>query len=346
MKCHNMFGTSSRLNSHVVKWHFLSQDRGERKLMRRAAEDLAREARLREEVAGWVGAVVQELEGKGVRKLGRRRSRRETRAIWSEIRNGALRRSSSVEQVEEWTSSKLVVGDRPQMSTSGSGRVRRNSEGNYDEIGLVQDSLVHASQGAAVQQQQENIYENINFAEARAPCAQPPPLPQRANMVCDRQQLQQVDAKCIGQNVMYDRQRAQNVGSYCSDAKGERMYEHLAFCSSQTSSSTTESRNADHQQHHHDHDQQHHTSDCGSLDSHNDSGYSTRLGASSAPTSPSLSSSPILDPAAILLAPTHWTTTTIKDQGPTHWTTTTTAPRCQGPRYPTDRVIISASSLV
>ena len=292
--------------------------------MRRAAEDLAREARLREEVAGWVGAVVQELEGKGVRKLGRRRSRRETRAIWSEIRNGALRRSSSVEQVEEWTSSKLVVGDRPQMSTSGSGRVRRNSEGNYDEIGLVQDSLVHASQGAAVQQQ-ENIYENINFAEARAPCAPPPPLPQRANMVGDRQQLQQVDAKCIGQNVMYDRQRAQNVGSYCSDAKGERMYEHLAFCSSQTSSSATESRNADHQQHH--------TSDCGSLDSHNDSGYSTRLGASSAPTSPSLSSSPILDPAAILLAPTHWTTTT-------------TAPRPQGPRYPTDRVIISASSLV
>ena len=305
--------------------------------MRRAAEDLAREARLREEVAGWVGAVVQELEGKGVRKLGRRRSRRETRAIWSEIRNGALRRSSSVEQVEEWTSGKLVVGDRPQMSTSGGGRVRRNSEGNYDEIGLVQDSLVHASQGAAVQEQQENIYENINFAEARAPCAQPPPLPQRANMVCDRQQLQQVDAKCIGQNVMYDRQRAQNVGSYCSAAKGERMYEHLAFCSSQTSSAT-ESRNADHQQHH--------TSDCGSLDSHNDSGYSTRLGASSAPTSPSLSSSPILDPAAILLAPTHWTTTTTKDQGPTHWTTTTTAPRSQGPRYPTDRVIISASSLV
>ena len=319
--------------------------------MRRAAEDLAREARLREEVAGWVGAVVKELEGKGVRKLGRRRSRRETRAIWSEIRNGALRRSSSVEQVEEWTSSKLVVGDRSQMATSGGGRVRRNSEGNYDEIGLVQDSLVHASQGAAVQEQ-ENIYENINFAEARAPCAQPPPLPQRANMVCDRQQLQQVDAKCIGQNVMYDRQRAQNVGSYCSAAKGERMYEHLAFCSSQTSS-TTESRNAD--------QQQHHTSDCGSLDSHNDSGYSTRLGASSAPTSPSLSSSPILDPAAILLAPTHWSTTTTaprsqegpthwttttKDQGPTHWSTTTTAPRSQGPRYPTDRVIISASSLV
>ena len=242
-----------------------------------------------------------------------------------------------MEQVEEWTSSKLVVGDQPQMATSGSGRVRRNSEGNYDEIGLVQDSLVHASQGAAVQQQQENIYENINFAEACAPRAQPPPLPQRANMVCDRQQLQQVAAKCIGQNVMYDRQRGQNVGSYCSAAKGERMYEHLAFCSSQTSSRATESRNGDHQQQH--------TSDCGSLDSHNDSGYSTRLGASSAPTSPSLSSSPILDPAAILLAPTHWSTTT-KDQGPTHWSTTTTAPRSQGPRYPTDRVIISASSLV
>merc|ERR1719350_1877700 len=111
------------------------------------------------------------------------------------------------------------------------------------------------------------------------------------------------------------------------------MYEHLAFCSSQTSSRATESRNAADPQ-------QQHTSDCGSLDSHNDSGYSTRLGASSAPTSPSLSSSPILDPAAILLAPTHWTSTT-KDQGPTHWSTTTTAPRSQGPRYPTDRVIIS-----
>ena len=285
---------------------------------------------MRDEVAGWVGAVVAELEGAGagVKKLGRRRSRRETRAIWSEIRNGALRRSSSVEQVDE-VANGLVVGDKPQLAST---RVRRNSEGNYDEIGLVRDSLVHASQA------QENLYENINFAEARAPRAQPPPLPQRANMVCDRQQLQQVDAKCIGQNVMYDRQRAQNVGSYCSDAKGERMYEHLAFCSSQTSSSTTEIRNADHQQHH--------TSDCGSLDSHNDSGYSTRLGASSAPTSPSLSSSPILDPAAILLAPTHWSTTTIKDQGPTQWSTTTTAPRSQGPRYPTDRVIISASSLV
>ena len=302
-------------------------------MLRRAAEDAAREERLRDEVAGWVGAVVAELEGAGagVKKLGRRRSRRETRAIWSEIRNGALRRSSSVEQVDE-VANGLVVGDKPQLAST---RVRRNSEGNYDEIGLVRDSLVHASQA------QENLYENINFAEARAPRAQPPPLPQRANMVCDRQQLQQVDAKCIGQNVMYDRQRAQNVGSYCSDAKGERMYEHLAFCSSQTSSSTTEIRNADHQQHH--------TSDCGSLDSHNDSGYSTRLGASSAPTSPSLSSSPILDPVAILHAPTHWSTTTTaarSQEGPTHWTTTATAPRSQGPRYPTDRVIISASSLV
>ena len=318
-----MFGTSQRLNSHVVKSHFPSrQDRGERKLMRRAAEDVAREARLRDEVAGWVGAVVAELEGAGagVKKLGRRRSRRETRAIWSEIRNGALRRSSSVEQVDE-ASSRLVVGDKPHQVINS--RVRRNSEGNYDEIGLVRDSLVHASQAG-----QENIYENINFAEARAP---PPPLPQRANMVYnDRQHQLEANYNLQNANVMYERPRMQ-AESHVSELKNNMFerertdptYEHLAFCSSQTS---TESRNKA--------EQQLHASDCGSLDSHNDSGYSTRLGASSAPTSPSLSSSPMLDPAAILHAPTHWTNNNL----PT--------PVVQGPRYPTDRVIISASSLV
>ena len=319
-----MFGTSQRLNSHVVKSHFpsSSQDRGERKLQRRAAEDLAREARLRDEVAGWVGAVVAELEGAGAggaKKLGRRRSRRETRAIWSEIRNGALRRSSSVEQVDEV--SRLVVGDKPQQVSNS--RVRRNSEGNYDEIGLVRDSLVGASRV------QENIYENINFAEARAP---PPPLPQRANIVYDRQQ-QHLEANYNLQNanVMYERPRMQNAESHVTSELKNNLferpvdptYEHLAFCSSQTS---TESRKGE---------QQLHASDCGSLDSHNDSGYSTRLGASSAPTSPSLSSSPMLDPAAILNAPTHWSNT---NNLPT--------PVVQGPRYPTDRVIISASSLV
>ena len=318
-----MFGTSQRLNSHVVKSHFPpSQDRGERKLMRRAAEDVAREARLRDEVAGWVGAVVAELEGSGAgaKKLGRRRSRRETRAIWSEIRNGALRRSSSVEQVDE-TSTRLVVGDTPQQLTNT--RVRRNSEGNYDEIGLVRDSLVHASQA------QENIYENINFAEARAP---PPPLPQRANIVYNRQHQLEANYNLQNANVMYERPRLPAESHVPSELKKNMFerertdptYEHLAFCSSQAS---TESRNKA--------EQQLHASDCGSLDSHNDSGYSTRLGASSAPTSPSLSSSPMLDPAAILHAPTHWPNANLVP-----------APVVQGPRYPTDRVIISASSLV
>merc|ERR1711862_1052497 len=51
------------------------------------------------------------------------------------------------------------------------------------------------------------------------------------------------------------------------------------------------------------------TSDTGSLDSHNDSGYSTRLGISD-PASPSLSSvtdcEPLLDPQAIYMIPQHW----------------------------------------
>ena len=52
-----------------------------------------------------------------------------------------------------------------------------------------------------------------------------------------------------------------------------------------------------------------HVSDTGSLDSHNDSGYSTRLGISD-PASPSLSSvtdsEPLLDPQAIYMIPQHW----------------------------------------
>ena len=48
--------------------------------------------------------------------------------------------------------------------------------------------------------------------------------------------------------------------------------------------------------------------DTGSLDSHNDSGYSTRLGVSDA-ASPSLSttdSEPVLDPQAIYMIPPDW----------------------------------------
>merc|ERR1711884_918875 len=51
-----------------------------------------------------------------------------------------------------------------------------------------------------------------------------------------------------------------------------------------------------------------HVSDTGSLDSHNDSGYSTRLGVSDA-ASPSLSttdSEPVLDPQAIYMIPADW----------------------------------------
>merc|ERR1719369_512152 len=53
------------------------------------------------------------------------------------------------------------------------------------------------------------------------------------------------------------------------------------------------------------------TSDTGSLDSHNDSGYSTRLGISDG-ASPSLSGStvtdsePLLDPQAIYMIPHEW----------------------------------------
>ena len=65
------------------------------------------------------------------------------------------------EEVEEEVGG-LVVADTPR------GRVRRSSEGNYDEVGLVRASLLA--------QPDENIYENINFAETRAP---PPALPLR-----------------------------------------------------------------------------------------------------------------------------------------------------------------------
>ena len=58
------------------------------------------------------------------------------------------------------------------------------------------------------------------------------------------------------------------------------------------------------------------TSDTGSLDSHNDSGYSTRLGISDG-ASPSLSGStvtdsePLLDPQAIYMIPHEWDTSDV-----------------------------------
>ena len=90
------------------------QDLGERRSLRLTVEEDARgslrEMRLREEVAGWVREVLKRVEGReggqreeggALRRLVRRRSKRETRAVWSEIRHGALRRSNSMEQLAE-----------------------------------------------------------------------------------------------------------------------------------------------------------------------------------------------------------------------------------------------------
>ena len=88
----------------------------------------------------------------------RRKSQRETKAIWSEIRNGVLRRTNSVEdvseEVEEERKPGLAVMARPVQT-----RVRHNSDtGHYDDVKLVNQKL----------ETEDNVYENVTFFQGSA----------------------------------------------------------------------------------------------------------------------------------------------------------------------------------
>ena len=119
-----------------------------------------------------------------IRKLMRRKSKRETAAIWSEIRNGVLRRTNSVEDLGQEVGQRRT--DVPTVERRGKTRVRHHSDGNYDDVSLVkteaEDSvrLLQATAGV-----EDNVYENVSFFQGSAQFGQsggktgdPPPPPE------------------------------------------------------------------------------------------------------------------------------------------------------------------------
>ena len=107
-----------------------------------------------------------------IRKLMRRKSKRETKAIWSEIRNGVLRRSNSEEEI-----STNECGDKNQVSTSQETsvsrgqRVRHSSDGHYDDVntsGLCQVTCPVATGAGDDETGTDNVYENVTFFQGSA----------------------------------------------------------------------------------------------------------------------------------------------------------------------------------
>ena len=115
----------------------------------------------------------------------RRKSKRETAAIWSEIRNGVLRRTNSVEDLsQEGDQRKTDVPTTVERRAKT--RVRHHSDGNYDDVSLVktgvQDNVRVLQTTTGVE---DNVYENVSFFQGSAQFGQsggktgdPPPPPE------------------------------------------------------------------------------------------------------------------------------------------------------------------------
>ena len=116
-----------------------------------------------------------------IRKLMRRKSKRETAAIWSEIRNGVLRRTNSVEDLSQEGDQRKT--DLPTtVERRAKTRVRHHSDGNYDDVSLVktdaQDNVRVLRTKTSVEDNvravktttgvEDNVYENVSFFQGSA----------------------------------------------------------------------------------------------------------------------------------------------------------------------------------
>ena len=253
-----------------------------------------RDIMIKRDIARWLQARLAEIETQhgleadnraAIRKLTRRKSRREARAVISEVRNGGtLRRAHSAEDLASEASETchmyrgLRISDRPhggqsevrEASPEAAGtpvrtRVRHNSEGNYDDVSIMQETILNEDNNPGGEGDNDRVYQNLMFHrdmttfknEARV--RRPLPMPLTST--------NDTDSSCSLTSLHL--------------RPGPVTSSHVTC----------------------------HVSDTGSLDSHNDSGYSTRLGISD-PASPSLSSvtdcEPLLDPQAIYMIPQHW----------------------------------------
>ena len=99
----------------------------------------------------------------------RRKSKRETKAIWSEIRNGVLRRTNSVEDISD----NIIDNDQdikqkvPVIQRQDRPRVRHSSEGNYDDVTTAAAAAVNTKQNDD-ETGTDNVYENVTFFQGSA----------------------------------------------------------------------------------------------------------------------------------------------------------------------------------
>ena len=89
-----------------------------------------------------------------IRKLMRRKSKRETKAIWSEIRNGVLRRTNSVEDLGEALETEIT--EIKPVKVGAGPRLRHNSDGHYDDVKIGMERV------------EDNVYENVTFFQGSA----------------------------------------------------------------------------------------------------------------------------------------------------------------------------------
>ena len=278
-----MFNFNQNMKESFANERNDCQERMERRFLKDNIEmerqRTIRDIMIKRDIARWLQARLAEIETRHgletaenrevLRKLTRRKSRRETRAVISEMKNGTLRRTHSAELVSELEEEEgpaqvyrgLRISDRPNTSLQSPPvrtRVRHNSEGNYDDVSLMQETILTSSEADS-----DRVYQNLMFHKD---------LTQFRNEA---------------------RVRVPLPSSEVSDLNASKQLDRMTESSSCSLASL------------------HSTAlvgDTGSLDSHNDSGYSTRLGVSDA-ASPSLSntdSDPVLDPQAIYMIPPDW----------------------------------------
>ena len=193
----------------------------------------------------------------------------------SELRHtGTLRRSHSAELVSELGDSEgeveyrgLRIHSQPKAGPQACGairtRVRHNSDGNYDDVSLMQETILREHEGQEEEEEEEGedrVYQNLEFHRASSK-----PEQRLAELICPADRL--------GGGFSLGRPPASSPGSSLASLNSLGLptprpspRPSLPSCGLPL------------------------TSDSGSLDSHNDSGYSTRLGVSDT-ASPSLSGS-------------------------------------------------------
>ena len=287
-----MFNFNQNMKESFANERNDCQERMERRFLKDNIEmerqRTIRDIMIKRDIARWLQARLAEIETRHglesaenrevLRKLTRRKSRRETRAVISEMKNGTLRRTHSAELVSELEEEEgpaqvyrgLRISDRPNtelQSPPVRTRVRHNSEGNYDDVSLMQETILTSSE-----EDSDRVYQNLMFHKD---------LTQFRNEARVRVPLPSSE---VSELICSNNNNNNNTGKQL-----DRMTESSSCSLASLHSNTM-------------------VGDTGSLDSHNDSGYSTRLGVSDA-ASPSLSttdSDPVLDPQAIYMIPPDW----------------------------------------